>query len=308
MLSRVAENFFWMGRYVERACNIARFLEVNYYLSLDLDKKYVQWAPMLQVTGDFNEYLQRNTNFEALSVMKFLILDKQYINSAISAITLARENARGTRETIPVEFWEELNSLWKLLNQHTEREDVDSATIRQLCSEVKACGTFLQGICEDTMWHGESFQFYKMGLWLERADKTSRFLHTKYFFLLPSLEDVGTILDDLHWTALLQSLHGIDIYHRNYGLISPDKVINFLLMDEQFPRSVLFCLNHALGCLGAIQDSSLRTSSKSKLKDLVTHISAQNAPGIISDGLHEFIDDFQIRLNAVTEEIKLHFF
>jgi uncharacterized alpha-E superfamily protein len=308
MLSRVAENLYWMGRYVERATNIARLLEVNYHLSLDIDSEYVQWEPLIAITGDLQYFVQNGGRFEDQSVMNFLILDAEYINSGFSSICMARENARGTRENLPLKFWEELNQLYHKLNNAYQRGAHSASQIFSLCQDIKDTGVHLQGICEDSMWHGEGYYFYKMGLWIERADKTSRFLHAKYFYLLPKIEDVGSALDDIHWTALLQSLHGIDIFYRHYGLITPEKVIQFLVLDTKFPRSILFCLQHTLGCIQSIYTMHNSQLSNSQFAPLVQYIQSQAPIDIIQQGLHEFIDNFQIRLNEAAQTIQADFF
>ena len=314
MLSRAAEQMFWMGRYVERACNVSRFLEVNYYLSLDWEMQYVQWEPLVQITGDYNYFQSRRGQFDAQTVMQFLLLDREYRNSAISALSMARENARGSREYLPVEFWEELNRVYQLLATYAARKESTTAVMQRLCSKIVEAGVHLQGICEDYMWHGEGYQFFRLGIWMERADKTSRFLHAKYFYLLPDAKDVGTTLDDLHWAALLHSLAGLDIYHRQYGLVTPDKVIAFLVLDDRFPRSICFCLQKAAGCLRSIiapegnDAANDRVQSLDTLETLLDYLSKKDGAAVLVEGLHEFINEFQIKLNHASDGIQLDFF
>ena len=314
MLSRAAEQMFWMGRYVERACNVSRFLEVNYYLSLDWEQQYVQWEPLVQITGDYDFFQSKRGQFDAQTVMQFLLLDTDYHNSAISALALARENARGSREYLPVEFWEELNRAHQLLGTYATRNEITTGIMQRLCSKITETGVNLQGICEDYMWHGEGYHFFRLGVWMERADKTSRFLHAKYFYLLPDSKDVGSTLDDLHWAALLHSLAGLDIYHRQYGLVTPDKVIAFLVLDDRFPRSIRFCLQRAVGCLESIiapegnDEANDSSQSLGTLENLVDYVSQKDGAAVLVEGLHEFINDFQIKLNHASDGIQLDFF
>jgi uncharacterized alpha-E superfamily protein len=315
MLSRAAEQMFWMGRYVERACNVARFVEVNYYLSLDWEEQYVQWEPLVQITGDYDFFLSQSSQFDAQTVMQFLLLDDNYQNSAIRSMANARENARASREYLPVEFWEELNRGFQLLQDHAAHGDsISLQTMQRLCGKITETGVHLQGICEDYMWHGEGYHFFRLGVWIERADKTSRFLHAKYFYLLPDSKDVGSPVDDLHWAALLHSLASLDIYHRQYGLVTPDKVISFLVLDDRFPRSIRFCLQRALGCLNAIvtperePPDNTRWHSITLVLQLLAYVDAKKGADIVIDGLHEFINDFQIRLNAAANGVQLDFF
>ena len=314
MLSRAAEQMFWMGRYVERACNVARFLEVNYYLSLDWELQYVQWEPLVQITGDYDFFMSQRETVDADTVMQFLLLDSGYQNSAISALSMARENARGSREYLPFEFWEELNRAYQLLRTYALRKELNSATMQRLCSKITETGVHLQGICQDYMWHGEGYQFFRLGLWLERADKTSRLLHARYFYLLPDAKDVGSPLDDLHWAALLHSLTGQDIYHRQYGLVTADKVISFLVLDDRFPRSIRFCLQKAVGCLRVIvapegnDAANENMQSLHTLENLLAYVAGREGAEVLINGLHEFINDFQVRLNHAADGVQLDFF
>jgi uncharacterized alpha-E superfamily protein len=314
MLSRAAEQMFWMGRYVERTCNVARFVEVNYYLSLDWEDRYVQWEPLIQITGDYAFFMAQRGQFDARTVMQFLLLDEDYQNSAIRSLANARENARASREYLPLEFWDELNRVFQLLQKYASKADTSLQTMQRLCDKITEAGVHLQGICEDYMWHGEGYHFYRLGVWIERADKTSRFLHAKYFYLLPDSKDVGSTLDDLHWAALLHSLASLDIYHRQYGLVTPDKVISFLVLDDRFPRSIRFCLQQVLESLNAIILPQGETGangpwhSKTEMVQLLEYVDKKNGTNIVIDGLHEFINDFQIRLNSAANGVQRDFF
>jgi len=308
MLSRVAENLFWMGRYSERAANTARLLGVNYYLSLDLEQKYVQWEPLVQSTGDYASYKASHDSFDDHAVMNFLVLNPDNANSVVTSIRSARENARIARETLSSEFWEELNRIYQRVETDVRKSKHNIWDTHALCQDVVGSCTRLQGISNDSMWHGEGYYFFQLGLWLERADKTSRFLHAKYFYLLPSVEDVGSPVDDLHWTALLHSMNALDIYHAHYGLVSPHKVVHFLTLDERFPRSMLYCLekcNYSLGQILSLQDSP---DSHINIEKSISELKAFNSKEIIDRGLHEFINDFQTKISTISNMVSLDFF
>jgi uncharacterized alpha-E superfamily protein len=199
MLSRVAENVFWLSRYLERASNIARFLEVNHSLSLDMTDIASQWEPLIRITGDWDEFESRGLKLNGKDVSRFLVLDQNYMNSVYSSLFKARENAKGAREILPVEVWEELNDLYLDVMTASQKSGLTESQIYSLCYKIKIAGMSVYGIAEETMVHGDAYQFFRLGNLLERADKTSRVVHAKYFYLLPSAEMIGTGLDDLHW-------------------------------------------------------------------------------------------------------------
>ncbi len=308
MLSRVAENFYWMGRYIERACNTARFLEVNYNLSLDLDSQYVQWEPLVHITGDYEYFLEKVGDFSEEKVMDFLVHDQSYWNSVISGVRMARENAQSIREFLPSEFYEVINDAYAYLNRVSGVGEITVDRAYAACQRIKTMGMNLVGIGEDLSWHGEGFHFYQIGKWLERADKVSRILHAKYFYLLPSTREVGSAVDDIHWSALLRSINAFDLYHRHYGLISPERIISLMVLEENFPRSIRYSLEQAYLSLQNVLKNQDEEQSLYRLAELVEFIRAEEPTNIIKEGLHEYVNDLQIKLNKVSDAITLDFF
>jgi uncharacterized alpha-E superfamily protein len=161
------------------------------------------------------------------------------------------------------------------------------------------------------MSRGEPWHFAQMGRLLERADKTSRILDVKYFILLPSVSDVGTPLDAIQWSALLKSASALEMYRQRHGRISPDEVVSFLILDDEFPRALRFCLRGAEESLHAITGTaptSFRNQAERRLGQLRSELDYAQVGDIIDHGLHEFIDAFQIKLNQVGEAIHTTFF
>ena len=247
MLSRVANSLFWLGRYTERAENYSRFIDVNFKLSIDLppDMKE-QWDPLVTATGDRDSFVtQFQDDFTRENAIYFLAFDEQNHNSIISTVSRARENARIVRENIPKETWEVLNELHFYVLRSSEREVWKKEDSSKCFRKIKESLQLLSGISYDTIPRTQGWYFTKMGQFLERADKTSRILDVKYHFLLPSVDEVGSPLDFLHWTALLKSVSGFNAYRKSYGKIEPLSIIEFLVLNRYFPRSIFYCLLEA---------------------------------------------------------------
>ena len=311
MLSRVAESIFWMSRYIERAENIARFLDVNFRLILDIPMDIsFQWAPMIRVTGDSHLFHERYNKTNQENVVNFLVFDQTYENSTVSCINKARENARTVREIISTEMWQCINEFYLfLINPMAVGETFMSPN--SFFAKIKNYSLLLAGLTESTMAHTESWHFSQMGRFLERADKTSRILDVKYFVILPRVDYVGTAYDTLQWSALLRSASALDMYRKQYHQITPSSVTQFLFFDPDFPRSVKYCLRE---CDTSIHDitgapiGSYSTMAERHLGMLRAEIEYADVTEIIQAGLHEYIDIFQLKLNNVGDSISSSFF
>jgi uncharacterized alpha-E superfamily protein len=161
------------------------------------------------------------------------------------------------------------------------------------------------------MSHNEAWNFLQLGTALERADKTTRILDVKYFLLLPSLNDVGTPYDDIQWSAVLKSVSGFEMYRKRFGRIAPDRVVEFLLMDREFPRAVHHCINSADECVHAITATpagGFSCVSEQRLGLLRSELHYTRADSILSTGLHEFLDSLQMKMNRVDTAVLEDFF
>jgi len=304
MLSRVADSVFWMARYVERAENVARFIDVNRNLTLDLGEELGdQWAPLVYTTGDDAPFFKKYQEATRENVLQFLTFDAENPNSILSCISHARENARTAREIISSDMWEELNRFYLLVRDGV-RDGAQSD--HEFFAQIKRASHLLIGTTDATMSHGEAWHFARLGRLLERADKSTRILDVKYFLLLPRATDVGTTLDVTQWSALLRSTSALEMYRRTYGRIAPNKVIDFLLLNRQFPRSVRYCVGGAEDSLHAITgtpDDMFRNRAEQELGRLRSELDYTAIDDIIAAGLHEFIDEVQLRLNNTGEAI-----
>ncbi|WP_291784714.1 alpha-E domain-containing protein [Cecembia sp.] len=312
MLSRVADSIYWLGRYLERAENYARFIDVNYNLMLDLppDMK-AQWEPLVYATGDHDLYVQKHKTFERKEVVYFLAFDTDNPNSIISSINFARENARVIRENLTKETWEKLNGLYHYVQRSADKKEWSKDDPRAFFDGIKNQILLLYGLADSTVARTEGWYFRQLGLFLERADKTSRIVDVKYHILLPSPNWVGTPLDFLHWTALLKSVTAFNTYRRLYGNIEPSKVVEFLLLNKYFPRSVFYCLREAESCLHKISGNGgqgYRNSAEKAIGELRSNLEFTDVSEIIETGLHEYIDSLQLKINQVSNKIHSNFF
>lgn len=311
MLSRVADSIYWLNRYVERAENVARFIDVNLNLSLDtLDTTGQQWKPLILTTGDLNLFQERYGETTAEKVIQFLTFDNEYPNSILSCFCAARENARSIREIISSEMWEQVNTAY-LMVQEAARQPPYS-NLHQFFSDIKLASHLFSGVMDATMTHNEGWHFGQIGRFLERADKTTRILDVKYFILLPSVQLVGSTVDEVQWISLLKSASAYEMYRkRGQHRITPTEVAQFLLLDREFPRSIQFCLLQAEQSLHQITGtlpgtwSSPVERSLGRLRSELDYVTIEE---VIQTGLHEFLDHLQREMNQVGETIFETFF
>jgi len=311
MLSRVAESVYWMSRYVERAENVARFIEVNFQLTLDAPSpEDQQWMPLVNTSGDHEDFAKRYGSPTQENVLRFLLTDAQNPNSILSCLRASRENARTVREIISSEMWLHLNKFYLLMNSAAaDARSLESP--QDLLGEVKQASQLFTGITDATMTHGEAWHFTRLGRKLERADKTSRILDVKYYILLRSVEEVGSPIDDIQWAAVLRSASAFEMYRKRHGRISPRCVVEFLLLDREFPRAIQFCLLAARDSLHAISGTPLGTfryPAEKLLGQLCSDLSFADVDEIIQWGLHEYLDELQTKVNHLGAGIHDTFF
>lgn len=297
---------------MERAENYARFINVNFNLMLDSppDLKE-QWEPLIMATGDHELYKSQNQSFDMHEVIYFLAFDQNNPNSIISSVSNARENARMIRENLTKETWEKLNETYHFVNKAANGKIWKKEDPRNFFEEVKSQILLSYGLADNTVARTEGWHFRQLGQYLERADKTSRILDVKYHILLPSAEEVGSPLDFLHWMALLKSVTAFNTYRRLYGNISPSGVVEFLVLNKYFPRSVFFCLKEAETCLYKISNSSgegYSNSAEKAMGELRSKLEFDDVNDIISNGLHEYIEHMQIKINEISNKINDNYF
>jgi uncharacterized alpha-E superfamily protein len=213
-----------------------------------------------------------------------------------SCVRSARENARSIRDTITADMWEPVNRLYLYLSNLAVDRPRDSyeevmVEVRRLCQQF-------QGAADSSLSQGEAWHFLHLGRMIERADKTTRILDVKYFLLLPRLADVDTPIDDIQWSAVLRSVSGLQMYRMRFGRIVPLNIVDFMILDEGFPRSVRHCVASAANALGAIA-GGVENDATRVAESLRRQLESGVAVEIVRGGLHEFIDSMQVSLNEL---------
>lgn len=311
MLSRVADSIYWMARYVERAENLARFIDVTLNLILDQPGENApQWEPLIFASGDQKFFQEHYREATAENVIRFLTFDRKYPNSIASALAAARENARCVRETISSETWEQLNEFYHFVRQAT-RSNEPLETPSEFFRTIKQHSHLFNGIMDATMSHGTGWHFANIGRLLERADKTSRILDVKYFTLLRNVQDVGTPVDDLQWSSVLRSVSGFEMFRKQFHGITVHRVVDFLILDREFPRAIKFCVakvNESLHEISGAPMHKLRNRAEELVDQLQSELVFAKSEEIVQNGLHEFVDSLQNRLNVVGGTIRDTFF
>jgi len=311
MLSRVAESIYWMARSIERAENLARFIEVSLNLILDQpDAAEQQWEPLIFATGDQDLFKERYGAPTAENVIQFLVFDRDYSNSVISSLSMARENARSVREALSSEAWEQLNEFYHFVRDASS-DPRPPVELTEFFMKVKERSHLFNGTLDATMSHNKGWHFANLGRLLERADKTSRILDVKYFTLLPKIQDVGTTIDDLQWSAVLRSVSAFEMYRKRYHGITIHRVVEFLTLDPSFPRAIRFCIAGADDSLHQIVGSpsgGYRNVAEQQLGRLKAELAYTDIDTIIDHGMHEFIDSLQTKLNDIADAIHETFF
>ena len=310
LLSRVADSVYWMARYMERAENLARFIGVNLNLQFDLqlDPEH-QWQPLIDTSGDTAVFKEGYGFASQHNVIDFLTYDAENPNSIYSCLRAARENARSVRETISSEMWEQVNSMY--LRIHANRQMPEPESLPEVFRSIRLGSHLFQGITDATMTHSEAWHFARLGRKLERADKTSRILDVKYFMLLPSLKDIGTPYDDIQWSAVLKSVSGFEMYRKKHGRLQPRDIVEFLVLDREFPRSLHYCIHKADESLHAITGTPMGAFQwpSERLTGLLrAELDFMSVEQILREGLHEHLDLLQAKMNAIGKGLSEDFY
>lgn len=310
LLARYADCIFWLARYVERAENLARILDVNETFSRD-SRGGQNWRSIIQLNSDEEPFVAAGHQVSAQSVLEFYVVDAENPSSIVSAIHNARDNARTLRPLISTEMWVQLNVFYNHLSA-IGVADLAPGRLAALFATIKeACQTHT-GITEGTFFRDQGWYFYWLGRYIERADQTTRLLDIKYHLLLPDVADVGSPTDVSQWNALLRSAAGYHAYRRLHAAsTTPARVAGFLLLNQAFPRSVHHCVREVGRLLGEVKSRyALRggNDAAEELDRLRAVLGTLTIAAILSEGLHEFLDLIQQQLIAVSRDLSIAFF
>ena len=302
MLSRVADSLYWTSRHLARVENTARLVSVNSYLTLDLPSEVGHWEPLVEAMGASESFHSRYDKVDSENVVRFLTYDVDNPDSILHSINAARSNAHSARDFITLEMWEELNSLYLKMRDATEANQTSQEFFRDF---IRSC-QLIGGITDATMSHDEGWHFVRLGRMIERGDKTSRMLDVRYLFSLPEDPSVVRPYGDILWAALLKSTSALQMYRKRHRRILPERLVGFLVLDMKFPRSVRHCVAEAEEAVRAISEtrgSSFWNRAEQVLGRLRSWLDYMHVDEIIAEGVHEFIDVLQIKLNDASDAI-----
>ncbi len=296
MLARAADNLYWMARYIERAENMARMLDVSWRMSLlpiGSDPQRLQWEPALIVAGCDRPFAERGLEINARNVIEFLALDPANPSSIVACLGAARENARAMRTQLTTEAWESLNATWLEVRGY-DWERLSQIGFRAFFDWVKERSHLFRGVTFGTMQRDTPFRFVRLGGFIERADSTARLLDVKYHVLLPTPRDIGGVVDYYQWSALLRSVSGFQAYRRIYrDVIAPQRVAEMLILRPDMPRSLVATFGEATETLVALREKFGRDYACTRLA-LAMHSKLRygRIEDIFSSGLHEYLTEF----------------
>ncbi len=304
MLSRVGDSTYWMSRYIERAENNARLLDVNVQMLLDFHNRRGEterqfWGPILSTLEDTELFAELHSAFTAEAVLDYVTFEARNPNSIRSCINQARENARAVRDQISSEMWEQINALWLFFHDGSAVRDF-RANSHNFYDKVTYASQLFQGVTDATMTHGEAWRFVQAGKFIERADSTSRILDLKYHMLLPSGEQVGGNVDTSQWMSVLRSCSAMEACLKiRCGDVTPWGVAEFLICHAEFPRSIRFCLDRLDQALHEVSGTDAGSFSREpeRLSGLLrSQLDYATIDGIFRQGLHEYLDGIQAQI------------
>lgn len=302
MLSRVANNIYWLARYIERAENTARLISVNTHLLLDMPRKVrLGWEPVIRITGDEAVFFAHFQEADERSVIRFMVASPHNPNSVLGALAMARENARTSRDFIPRDGWEQINRLYlRVKADHTQA--LAHRSRYDFLQEVILGAQTVTGLLAGTMAQDEGYDFLRIGRNLERADMTTRIIDVRSATLLPGLDDDElTPFENIQWMSVLKSLSAYQMYRRVMRIrVSRRDVLRFLFRERSFPRS----FHHAM-CEAEISLSRLPRSGDALelLQEVKGRVAHARPDAMTQEALHDFIDELQIGLNELNRRI-----
>ncbi|MGV6857728.1 MAG: alpha-E domain-containing protein [bacterium] len=306
MLSRVAETIYWLGRYVERAENVARILRVNAQLTLDTPKGVAPaWEALIYITGQKDEFYSRCDTASERNVVKFLIGLTHNPGSILASLSMARENARTVRETLPTAVWEAINELhWYALDN--AKSGATKKGHAEYLDRVISGSQRLVGVLSSVMYRDEAYHFLRIGRNLERADMTSRILDVRSTDLFDEDQIETHTLDALQWISVLKSLSGYQSYRRICATrIKRAEVLGFLLQDPAFPRSVVHTLDAVEESIGNIGHGA---PVMQHVRGVGQRVRALKPERLGRQELHTTYDDIQKGVRLVHDELAMTYF
>jgi uncharacterized alpha-E superfamily protein len=295
MLSRIADSLFWLARYMERAEDTARVLDVNYHMLLEeSDHSYrLRWDPLLVMAGDEARFHELFQEADAHTVFEFLAFHPANPSSILQCIAKARENARTIRDRLSREMWEDINGLYHAVNGFDPEHEIPAGPHR-FCDRVKFGSHRFHGVADATLPHDEGWNFLQLGCFLERAEMTARLVDVQYQYLLDAPSSPGPP-DNHQWMAVLKSVGAYEAYRRKYySQIRPEKVAEMLILNPQHPRSILFSVNEVQSAqlaLSGSRNGGYANEAERLTGKLLERLRYDKIADIFGGGLHSYLSD-----------------
>jgi uncharacterized alpha-E superfamily protein len=295
MLSRTADNLYWIARYMERAETAARLLEVGARISLlpSVRGYRSEWESLLRSAGSSDAFAKKYGDPVQRNIESFLFFDRDNASSVAACITAARENGRIVRTALTTQVWDALNTAFQELRE-IERTPRSELELSRLTDWTMRHAAMVRGAIDATLLRNDGYNFLNLGYYLERGDATARLMDVKYYVLLPKVEFVGSGLDNYQWTTLLRALSSHRAFHWAYGgEVTAGKIAHFLILNPQCPRALITCvagMNNHLGRLAKLYGR--QTDVQRKAAALLAQVETATVDQIFDEGLHEFLTRF----------------
>jgi len=292
LLSSVAEHIYWMSRYIERAENTARIILVHNNLMLDMPRRIaIGWDPLVYIMGSMDQFRERYEDSSERNVVRFLVSDKNNANCIICSLGLARENLRTIRAIVPRGAWETLNDLYEFTRENATSGINRRGRYTYMKRVVDSC-QLLAGKLSGTMSHDMAYEFLRIGRFMERADMTSRVIDVRATNLLPKQTDELKPFDDIQWKSVLDLLIAFQMYRRRVHVgVRGREALRFLLHEEEFPRSIHFCLAEVGHCLRRLPGNEAVLRVLGSAQRIAQEFKIGNN---VTAGLNDFIDELQL--------------
>ena len=316
LLSRVAEALFWLGRYVERAESTARLLDVTYHGRLEPTANEIAgatntWSALLATLGLDDVLPEGLDPADETAVVEFLTVSRTNPSSIVSALATARDNARGARDFLSSESWIAVNRLHHAASQRSIHLILCDG-LYEFCDEVRQGAQLFHGTVDSTSLHDEGWHWLKAGLYFERSDMVARIVDAKYHVLLRSVDEIGGAVDRFQWAALLRSLSGYEAYRRtNVGPLESDAIIEFLVLNAEFPRSLRASVDSLAGALDlatAGAERRLRNRALRLVAELRGRLAYETVDSLLAAGLHGFLEETEETLARACTNVSEAFF
>jgi uncharacterized alpha-E superfamily protein len=314
MLSRTADHLFWMSRYTERAENTARMLDVNYQTSMlpqSAGAAQVGWEGLLSISELKPAFTRKyGSSINPRDVMDFMVRDEGNASSIVSCLKNARENARAVRGTLTTEVWETENQTYLEVMRMLRKGEFERDP-GQFFEWVKFRSHLSRGVTTGTMLQDEAFHFLRLGTFLERADNTARLVDVKFHAVQSDFLGLATEKDQefdfYHWSAILRSVSGFEVYRKVYrDVIKPERVAELLILRADMPRSLLGCLNEVMSNLAMVTSDASSETQRSAGK-LRSDLQYARIDEILANGLHAFLTQFLDRVNELGTHLSREF-